>query len=68
MTETDNNRKELKETLDNLCDWAHIWDTHFNQRKCKVMHIGKTTLTINTRSRKHEEEKDMGVYINCTLS
>jgi hypothetical protein len=30
----------MQEALDRLCEWARTWGMQFNEKKCKVMHVG----------------------------
>ncbi len=72
IIESDKDREELQQTLNNLCEWVDRWGMSFNAAKCKVMHIGKN----NPRNTYHmdgvtfgttEEEKDVGIYVNPSL-
>jgi ribonucleases P/MRP protein subunit RPP40 len=72
VIEGEGDRKELQQTLDNLCAWAHNWGMQFNESKCRVMHLGnqnpKYEYTMNGQKLLiSEEEKDVGVYVNTSL-
>ncbi len=67
----------LQENLSKLETWAEIWQMRFHPQKCKVMHIGKETeefqYTMKTDGNSLnleyvEEEKDLGVVIDNSLS
>ena len=32
---------EVQDDLDSMSDWSEIWETGFNAKKCKSMHLGK---------------------------
>ena len=62
-------RSILQDDLDRLIAWSLEWLMFFNEKKCKVMHIGKSNrqfmytmkgYTIDTV----DLEKDLGVYLS----
>ena len=64
--------QDLAKDLDNLENWARLWQMRFNVRKCKVLHLGRRNphyeynmgdLTLETAT----EEKDLGVIIDEKL-
>ena len=75
--ESEEDRKQLQEEIDNLCKWSEDWQMLFNAGKCKVLHFGRnnprfcytmggyapagTVITSDT------EEKDIGVLIHESL-
>jgi hypothetical protein len=62
----------LQDTLDMLCRWAEKWGMSFNEKKCKVMHIGKNNPNFDyymngVRLAVVEEEKDVGITVQRNL-
>ena len=62
----------LQNDLAKLQDWSRKWLLEFNEKKCKVMHIGRLNLKLdyhinNTVLVETKEEKDLGVYITPDL-
>ena len=64
--------QDLAKDLDNLENWARLWQMRFNVGKCKVLHLGRRNpryeynmgdLTLETAT----EEKDLGVIIDEKL-
>jgi hypothetical protein len=59
--------------LDNLSEWARKWGMQFNKEKCKVMQIGNSNpqyeyVMNGQKLSKTEEEKDVGVHVNTSLT
>jgi Reverse transcriptase (RNA-dependent DNA polymerase) len=62
----------LQEALNKLCAWAETWGMSFNEKKCKIMHVGRNNprhsyYMNGTRLAVVEEEKDVGVVIHRSL-
>jgi len=61
-------RKILQQDLDRLVEWSTEWQMSFNEKKCKVMHIGKgaqhTYSMNNCNIEEVKIEKDLGVIIS----
>ena len=38
----------LQDELDRLVEWSQLWQLHFNDSKCKVLHMGTLTQAIAT--------------------
>ena len=64
--------EDLAKDLDNLDNWARLWQMRFNLGKCKVLHLGSRNpsydcnmgdLTLEAAS----EERDLGVIIDEKL-
>jgi hypothetical protein len=65
-------RENLQQALDNLCNWAELWGMEFNVKKCKVMHLGYNNpgqnYTMNNQQlAPTEEERDIGVCVSKSL-
>ncbi len=45
--QTEQDREEFQEALDQLCAWADKWGMMFNVGKCKVMHMGHQNPAFN---------------------
>ena len=65
-------QKKLQKDLDALKSWSTKWQLHFNDSKCKVLHLGNQ----NPRHTYHmggtilqptKLEKDLGVYVDEEL-
>ena len=64
--------QDLVKDLDNLENWARLWQMKFNVGKCKVLHLGRRNprYEYNMGDRTLEtatEEKDLGVIIDDKL-
>jgi hypothetical protein len=64
--------EELQMALDLLCEWARTWGMRFNEKKCKIMHIGRNNpqyeyFMNGTKLSVVDEEKDVGVVIHKSL-
>jgi ribonucleases P/MRP protein subunit RPP40 len=62
----------LQEALNKLCEWARTWGMQFNEKKCKIMHVGRNNpkyeyFMNGTKLCVVEEEKDVGVIIHRSL-
>jgi hypothetical protein len=62
----------LQETLEMLCRWADMWGMSFNEKKCKVMHVGKNNPNCDyymngVKLTVVEEEKDVGITVHKSL-
>ena len=44
----------LQRDLDVLQDWEKTWDMHFNPLKCKIIHITKRNVPIETKYKLHD--------------
>jgi hypothetical protein len=69
---TPEEREQLQQALDNLCEWAKRWGMEFNVKKCKVMHIGfnnpaQCYSMDNQQLGVTEEERDIGVSMTRNL-
>jgi hypothetical protein len=56
--------EEIQMALDLLSDWAREWGMRFNEKKCKILHLGKNIpkhefFMNGTRLSMVEEEKDV---------
>ena len=74
---TPDNNVTIQEDLYTLQEWSDRWNLYFNVQKCKVMHVGKKNpkhqykMKIGTETKEIltcEEEKDLGVTFNSSLS
>jgi hypothetical protein len=64
--------KDMQTALDLLCNWAREWGMKFNEKKCKILHLGKNNpkyeyFMNGTKLSVVEEEKDVGVVIHKSL-
>ena len=70
--------KTLQQDLNNLVDWADIWQLRFNADKCKIIHLGRTnpqshyTMRFTNSTEQvtlepSEVEKDLGVLVDQEL-
>ena len=62
----------IQQDIDNLYQWATLWDMKFNSSKCSTMHFGKNNknydYTLGTEVlQSSEKEKDLGVIIQTNL-
>ena len=62
----------LQQDLNNLRKWSQKWMLHFNEEKCKVMHIGRNNPRYGyclgpSALAESVEEKDLGVLITNNL-
>jgi hypothetical protein len=62
----------LQDTLDMLCGWAKKWGMCFNEKKCKVMHVGRNNPGFDyymngVKLTAVEEEKDVGITVQNNL-
>jgi hypothetical protein len=65
-------RDQLQQALDSLCDWAETWGMSFNLDKCKVMHVGAHNpgyeyFMRGVKLGTTEEERDIGVTVSSNL-
>jgi hypothetical protein len=65
-------RDELQQALNILCDWAETWGMSFNFEKCKIMHVGLHNpqyeyFMRGTKLSTTDEEKDVGVIVTRNL-
>jgi hypothetical protein len=70
---TSEDRKKAQLDLDCLCNWSKTWLMPFNIEKCKVMNMGRNNLKTcykldGVKLKSVEEEEDLGVKFNSTLS
>ena len=63
--------------IDSLSEWADHWKLEFNASKCKIMHLGKTSMEAQYYMEVYkckipvqevESEKDLGVRIDSGLN
>jgi hypothetical protein len=64
--------EEMQMALDLLSDWAREWGMRFNEKKCKILHLGKNNpkheyFMNGTKLSVVEEEKDVGVIVHKSL-
>ena len=75
---TQSKRVELQQDLDNLVEWAEIWQLRFNAEKCQVLHLGRTNPRYTYSMKAHgsetrsnlgasDAEKDLGVIMDSEL-
>lgn len=62
----------LQQDLEKLKEWSQKWLLHFNEEKCKVMHIGRSNPRYEyylspSALEETVEEKDLGVIITSDL-
>ena len=62
----------LQDDLDRLFEWSQLWQLHFNDSKCKVLHMGNSNPShcytmSNIPLTKTAEEKDLGVIMDNEL-
>ena len=63
---------EIQQCIDNMVEWANNWGMKFNEKKCKVMHFGRSnpnhTYHMNgVMLEKVTNEKDIGVTVSDNL-
>ena len=61
----------LQDDLDRLVEWSQLWPLHFNDSKCKVLHMGNSNPShsytmSNIPLTRTAEEKDLGMALNDT--
>ena len=68
--ENEGDHQDLAKDLDNLENWARLWQMRFNMGKCKVLHLGRR----NPRYQYNMEDltleaaaEDLGVIIDEKL-
>ena len=71
--DSDNDREQLQQSLDNVCKWMHDNDLQLSIAKCKVLHIGnkntRHTYNINGSALAAVDSiNDLGVVINKSLN
>jgi len=76
-TDINNHSKNLLQSdIENLQNWASIWQLEFNIDKCVILHLGNNpnhtyTMTNNDKEvilKSSTEEKDLGVYVDNKLN
>ena len=65
----DGGRSQLQIDLDALTNWSITWQLPFNQKKCKVVHLGSGNprqeySLLGAEIAKVNEEKDLGIFID----
>ena len=73
--------KSLQKDLDSAHHWSSIWQLYFNEKKCKLLHIGRTNEKHTYHLQKSTEdgetkvdleitelEKDLGVHVDPKLN
>ena len=58
--------EDLQDCLNRLVTWADTWGMEFNVTKCKVMHVGRNTMS-GTKLNTTEVERDIGVVVHRSL-
>ena len=73
----EDDRIKLQNSIDALFRWTQDWQLHFNESKCKILHIGennpKYTYYIGEGTNRREidttvVEKDLGVLVDNNLN
>ena len=70
--DSEKERDELQQALNNLSEWTERWGMEFNVKKCKVMHLGhnnrKFVYEMNGEQLAETvEERDIGVNMTSNL-
>lgn len=70
--ESPRDQEILQMSLNNMCIWAQKWGMDFNQKKCKVMHVGRNNPNLDYTLKGHtleetEQERDIGIIIHKSL-
>ncbi len=65
-------RQQLQSALDAIVVWADMWGMAFNIKKCKVMHLGRSTVKhkytmSGEKLASTTEERDVGVAVLADL-
>ena len=65
--------EQIQRDIDRLSQWSKEWQLRFNEKKCKVMHLGhkntNNTYTMNNSLLEStEDEKDLGVITDNHLN
>jgi hypothetical protein len=47
IIKTRQDAEDMQTALDLLCDWAREWGMKFNEKKCKILHLGKNNPRMN---------------------
>jgi len=75
--ENQQDQTNLQQTIDLMHDWTVKWQLHFNETKCKVLHLGHNNQKLsyfigkgNNRIKLEETtlEKDLGVHVDRDLT
>ena len=71
-TKTPEQQQQLQNDLNNLVHWSEEWQLHFNDTKCKVMHLGNKNQQAKYQMRGTtleavSQEKDLGVTVDDKL-
>ena len=75
--ENQQDQENLQQTIDLMHDWTEKWQLHFNETKCKILHLGHNNQKFNyfigkdSNRIKLEEttlEKDLGVHVDKDLT
>ena len=73
---TEEDSKELQLSIDKLVEWSTTWLLHFNNKKCKVIHLGKNNpssnyyMSVDNQSlllESSKAERDLGVLVDPLL-
>jgi ribonucleases P/MRP protein subunit RPP40 len=64
--------EELQMALNRLCKWACKWGMSFNEKKCKIMHVGRNNPEFEyfmngVKLMAVDEEKDVGITVHKRL-
>ena len=70
--DNEEDHQDLAKDLDNLENWARLWQMRFNVGKCKVLHLGSRNPRYDYNMgdlilEAATEEKDLGVIIDEKL-
>ena len=63
---------KVQQNIDKLVGWADKWQMNFNNKKCKVLHVGYSNKCFNYEMNGDwlesvEREKDLGIVISSNL-
>ena len=69
---TSQDRQVMQADLERLDAWSKKWQLHFNEKKCKVMHLGKQEKEEsynlgNSVMSVTEGERDLGIFVDREL-
>ena len=64
-------QEQLQQVIDNIWEWANIWQMCFNVDKCKILHIGTKNpgypyYMNGNQLAITDSEKDLGIYVSST--
>ena len=70
-------KPRLQNCIDSLVDWSEKWLLRFNNKKCKILHLGKNNPKYKYYIKEGDEllqleesdcERDLGVFVDCNLN